>query len=170
MKTKKIALSTLFIAVAVMMSVSMFAQNGQGRGNRNGNFEGEGRNFQNQQYHGNFIESLDLSDEQQQQIETMRTAHMEKMLPMQNELKEKKAHLNTLSTAKVADTKAINSTIDEIGALKVKMMKERESHQQDIRKVLNDEQRIKFDMHRAHKGGKGKGQGHRHGNCRGNGF
>ena len=63
---------------------------------------------------------------------------------------------------------AINKTIDEISVLKNTMMKKREAHKQEIRKILNDEQRLFFDAH-SEKRGEGKGMHHgegmQHKNC-----
>ena len=44
--------------------------------------------------------------------------------------------------------------IEDIGKIKTEMMKLREQHRQDIRKLLTDEQRVFFDAHQpAHQGG-----------------
>lgn len=174
MKTQKLTVAALFLALGMILSVSLMAQNGQGKGNRNANCDGQGKFYHGQNYKGNFIESLDLSDEQQAKLEKMRTAHMETMLPMQNKMQELQAKRNTLSTDKNADIKAINAVIDEIGALKTEMMKTREAHQQEVRSILTDDQRIKFDMHRSHHknkgGGFGKGCGHGQGKGYGKNF
>jgi hypothetical protein len=63
---------------------------------------------------------------------------------------------------------AINKTIDEISVLKTTIAKKREAHKQEVRKLLNDEQRLFFDAN-AGKRGQGKGmhhgQGMQHKNC-----
>lgn len=89
----------------------------------------------------------DLSDAQKDQIKTERTSFMADVLPIKNQLKEKQAHLNTLQTAKTVDMKAVNSTLDEIGALKIDLSKRAANHRQKIRSILNDEQRVYFDSH-----------------------
>lgn len=161
MKINSKSISAILIAFALITSVNLMAQNGNGQGKYQGSeCEYSGKHYHHKRYHhGNFIKTLDLSDEQEEQIESMRTSHMETLLPQKNKLKEKQARLNTLSTAKEVDMKAINSIIDEIGAIKIEMMKERVAHQQSVRKVLTDAQRIKFDMHRANHNRKGRGQG-----------
>lgn len=97
-------------------------------------------------------EVLNLSDEQKTQLEKLRLEHQKQMLPLRNELKEKEARLETLQTADKADMKAINAVIDEIGQIKTKMAKARAAHHQDIRNLLTEEQRIKFDMQTPRKG------------------
>jgi Spy/CpxP family protein refolding chaperone len=96
--------------------------------------------------------NLELSDEQQINIDALKLAHQKKMLPLKNELNEKQARMKTLQTAEVPDMKAINSLIDEMGTIKTKMAKERATQHQEIRKLLTEEQRIKFDMHAGERG------------------
>lgn len=159
-KTKKYVKSSLVVALALLLSMSMYAQYGQGRhGERQGQRERQGER-------GNFLEMLELSEEQEAKIEDLRLSHLENMLTNRNELDEKKAKLNSLSTEKTVDMKAINSLIEEIGTLKTEMMKEKEAHHQEIRKILTDEQRIKFDLHRSNRGGKGRGHGNGNMHCR----
>jgi Spy/CpxP family protein refolding chaperone len=95
---------------------------------------------------------LELSDEQKTSIEALKLTHQKKMLPLKNELNEKKARMKTLQTAETPDMKAINSLIDEMGAIKTKIAKEKATQHQDIRKLLTEEQRIKFDLHAGNKG------------------
>ena len=87
-----------------------------------------------------------LSDEQKQKIEKLKTSHQKEMLQLKNQVCEKKSHLKTLETADNADLSAINKTIDEILVVKAQMMKKCAAHKQDIRKILTDDQRVKFDL------------------------
>lgn len=88
-----------------------------------------------------------LTEEQQKQIDKFSVAHQKQMLDLRNQLQEKKARYQTLMTKDVPDMKAINQTIDEMGALKTQMMKARAEHHQMVRKDLNEEQRLFFDTH-----------------------
>jgi Spy/CpxP family protein refolding chaperone len=94
----------------------------------------------------------DLTEAQQKKIEELRLDHQKNMLQFKNQLAEKETHLQTLRTADKADMAAINKTIDEIGAIKIQMMKERENHLQLVRAQLTESQKIQFDLHQA-KGG-----------------
>jgi len=114
-----------------------------------------------------------LTEDQKEQIETLRAENLKIMLPLRNTLQEKKARLMTLQSAEKADMKAINGLIDEISTIKTQMAKQRATHHQQIRSVLSDEQRVVFDsrprgMGRGHGHGKGHhGRGyHNCGNCR----
>jgi len=147
MKTKKQLLGIILaIALIISSGISVNAQN-SGKGMLN--------NIPN------------LTEEQTAKIEALKTPHMKEMLPLKNQMAEKKAQLTTLTTAEKADMDAINKKIDEIGTLKTQMLKKREAHKQDIRKILSEEQRLMFDMHQGNckgKGQMGEGKGMRKGN------
>ena len=96
----------------------------------------------------------DLTEEQEEQIQNLRTEHMKTVLPLRNQLAEIQARLHTLSTAENADMNQINRTIDEMGEIRTRMMKEGAAHKQDIRKMLTDEQRVAFDSRPAPRGGR----------------
>jgi len=94
----------------------------------------------------------DLTEKQKEQIKQVRTEHMKVILPLKNQLMEKKARLHTLSTSEKVNMKEINDMIEEIGAIKTRIMKEQAVHRQEVRKLLTAEQRLMFDMHpRPHK-------------------
>jgi Spy/CpxP family protein refolding chaperone len=88
-----------------------------------------------------------LSEEQQEQIKTLRTEHMKAMQPLRNQLGEKKARLRTLTTADKVNMAEVNKVIDDIGKMQTQLMKRKEQRRQEIRKLLNDEQRVIFDAH-----------------------
>lgn len=100
----------------------------------------------------------DLTDEQKDQIKALHTAGQKEMIQSTNKIGELEAKLRTLQTADKPDMKKINSTIDEISVIKTDMAKKRAAHQQAIRSLLTEEQRVVFDS-RPH----GKMGGHRDG-------
>jgi Spy/CpxP family protein refolding chaperone len=87
----------------------------------------------------------DLTEKQKEQIKELRTEHLKAMLPLKNQLMEKRARLRTLSTSEKVDIREVNSVIEEIGTLKTKIMKEQAAHRQDVRTLLTEEQRLFFD-------------------------
>ncbi|HEV8512308.1 MAG TPA: periplasmic heavy metal sensor [Cyclobacteriaceae bacterium] len=103
-----------------------------------------------------------LTEDQKKKLAELKTPHAKEVLPLKNQLAEKKAHLKTLQTAEKADLNAINSTIDEMSQLQSQIMKKNAAHKQAIRKILTDEQRIAFDT-RASAGRKF----HQHGQYKG---
>jgi Spy/CpxP family protein refolding chaperone len=112
-----------------------------------------------------------LTEDQKTQIEKLRITHMKEMQTAKNLVAENRARYQTLMTADKPDMTAINKNIDEYSALKGDMMKKQAAHRQEIRKLLNDEQRLIFDSRQSHDGkgmknggtmGRGK-MGHGHG-------
>ena len=87
-----------------------------------------------------------LTEDQKNKIKELRTPLHKEILPLRNQLDEKKAHLKTLQTAEKADLKSINSTIDEMTPLQSQIMKKHAAHTQAVRALLTDDQRIAFDM------------------------
>jgi Spy/CpxP family protein refolding chaperone len=110
---------------------------------------------------------LNLSPDQKSKMKELRTQMNKETIQLRNQIREKHARLLTLEMADKADLTAINTAIDEIQALKTKMMKLQAAHKQEIRKLLTPEQRVEFDLRGDHKGKgrphKGKKHGHGHG-------
>jgi len=131
----------------------------------------QGKNFQNNQNRECRIP--DLTDAQKSKIDGLRVKQLKEATAHKTLMAEKRANLNTLRIADKPDMKKINSTIDEMGALRTKHLKSKEAHRQAVRALLTDKQRVHFDArkghkgHKMHKGHKGKGmKGGRGGNCR----
>lgn len=87
-----------------------------------------------------------LTEQQQAQMKELRIAHLKEVQPVQNEIRELKAHYKTLITAANPNMAEINKNIDSQSAAMNKLMKSRTSHQQEIRKILTDEQKLMRDM------------------------
>lgn len=158
---KKSNVKTVIMLVAMIMSSSiLFAQAGTGNGAQNGQCNGLGP----------FKNIPNLTADQESKIKEFKTAHMKTALPIKNEIAEKEAKLNTLSSSEKADMTQINSLIDEISQLKAKLMKDRENMVQNVRKILTEEQRLYFDMnHSKVCGGKKNCYGQGNANCNGQG-
>lgn len=154
MKNSGIVTTGMFLlAMLITINAGLYAQKGYGRGYGPRNGSGPGFYCKN---------IPDLTEDQQGKIDALRTAHLKEMQAYRNQLDEKRAHLQTLRTADKADMNAIDKTIDEMGAIRTKMMKDREQHFQDVRNLLTDDQKVYFDNSKR---GNGQGQGC----CRGNG-
>ncbi|MEQ8360243.1 MAG: periplasmic heavy metal sensor [Cytophagales bacterium] len=102
----------------------------------------------------------DLTEDQKENIKSIRLSAMKDMKPLRNELGEKEARFKTLRSADKPDMDAINKQIDEIAALKASISKREVKAQQDIRALLNDEQKMAFDMHREKRMQKAKHKAH----------
>ena len=144
--------------LSIMLAIIFMSFNNNTVAQKKGNGQGPGWNQQNKQMHCNIP---NLTEEQQKKMMKMRVSNMHDMLQFRNTMAEKRAHLNTLRTADKVDMNAINKLIDEIGALKIQMMKKKEAHRQEVRKILTDDQRVFFDSRsgQGFKGGKCHGQG-----------
>ena len=69
--------------------------------------------------------------------------------------------MRTLTTAESPDMKAINKLIDENAKLRADLAKQRAANHQEFRKILTEEQRIKFDSRsgqRSHQRGYQRGE------------
>ncbi|QZT36049.1 Spy/CpxP family protein refolding chaperone [Halosquirtibacter xylanolyticus] len=109
---------------------------------------------------------MELSEEQQAQMKDIRMASQKICKPWADELRETRAHQQTLVTAESPDMKAINKNIDKMSDLMTNIAKEKAKSTQDIRALLSDEQRVKFDqMMQKKKMGHHKGR-HNKGNKR----
>ena len=86
-----------------------------------------------------------LTDTQKKQMTELSTKHMEAMLPIKNQLNEKKAHLQTLLSASTVDNKEVDKVVNEISALETSKLKEAINHHQQVRAILTPEQRVIFD-------------------------
>lgn len=172
MNTHQVKKTAMLLGLALLFSIGVMAQPYYGQNdcpNRN-NRPGRGQNFDSTsgQPGQGLINLLNLTEDQQTKLKELQLAHQKKVLPIKNAIAEKKAKLRTLETADNADMKAINALIDDISNQRSQLMKERANMQQDIRKMLTDEQRIIFDSHQGF--GRGRGQGAGRGYCQGRNF
>lgn len=97
-------------------------------------------------HHMQLMAKLDLSEEQKNQIQEWHLDQQKEMMNHRASLKAKYAQLQTLKIADNYNESAVNDVIEEISELQTAMMKQRASHQQNIREILTDEQRVKFDL------------------------
>jgi Spy/CpxP family protein refolding chaperone len=154
MKTKIFA---AFIALALMMplaSTPVFSQDKTDKKSDNERFDKkEGRRQ---------FEIPGLTDDQKAKIKDIRTAAMKEMIPLKNELREKEAHLQSVSTGNNVDLNVINKGIDDIGAVKTTIAKKHAAERYNIRQLLTDDQKVFFDSHQP---GKNRERHERHEKC-----
>ena len=103
-----------------------------------------------------------LTDEQRTKLAKIKLDHMKVQAPIKAQMKTVKVDLALLVTADKPDTAGINKKIDEMTKLKNSKIKEKYKYIAAKRKVLNNEQRVLFDMHIMKKAMRGKQKG-RHG-------
>ncbi|HAN19232.1 MAG: hypothetical protein A2X13_09480 [Bacteroidetes bacterium GWC2_33_15] len=161
MKTQKMKITILAVALLMFIGSDIFAQRGMGNGNGRGQGQGLGQGYGDREYCMNIP---DLTDDQLQKIETLRVAHLKVMNNFRNQKEELRAKKHTLMASDNTDMNAINSVIDQMTSLQNKMMKESAKHQQEIRNLLTDTQKVYFDSRPM----RGEGRGHKHGLGMGN--
>lgn len=89
---------------------------------------------------------LELTEEQQKKIDALKTNLHKALLPLNADLKVKKAELEKLRIAENPSTTAIDKKIEEIGALRTQIHKALVHHRLQVREILTPEQRIKFNQ------------------------
>jgi Spy/CpxP family protein refolding chaperone len=97
-----------------------------------------------------------LSSEQRAKIDKMKLDFIKKQYPMKAKKKALKIELALLATADSPDMKAIDKKIDDLLALTKQMMQQKYAHKTAVRKELNDEQRVQFDIAMLKKAKHGK--------------
>jgi len=96
------------------------------------------------------LAALELSEEQQAEITTLRTEHYKTITPLKNKMVELKARERTLLSEESIDMKAVNKTIDEQSELSNSMRKLQVKHQVAIKGLLSDEQVMKLQQRRQY--------------------
>ena len=151
MKTPtKTALLAILLSGGLAMVTAAMADHGYGHGKGHGMHQG--------MHHGKAW-MMDLSKEQQAQIDELHLDFKKQKLLLKTKLKQTKVELALLITSDSPSKKEINSKIDQVIKLKSEKMRLAASHKVDVRKLLNAGQRLKFDMHvlkKAYRGKRGK--------------
>ena len=141
--------SITVLAIAMVMSISVNAQNsgGKGMGTR-GQAYGQGG-----QGYGQHVQNfLNLSDAQKEELKTLRVKHYKEMKPIRAEMGELGARQYTLMSQEEVDVKSVNKLIDEKTSLMNEMQKKKVNHQLAFREILTDEQQMMLGQKRKHTG------------------
>jgi len=135
--------TTGVLVLAVIMLSGIEAQPRYGRGNGPG---GQGNGPCGQGKIHPF--ALDLTEEQQEQMKSLRLDHHKEMKPLQNKMAELKARERTLLSEEEVNMKSIHKTIDDQTALINKMRKLQAEHKVAAKEILTDEQVMKMEQRR----------------------
>ncbi len=158
----------LFLGFLMVTAVNAQRQGGRGLGPCGA---GEGPQYAQNGRAGQ-VARLDLSEEQQAEITTLRTEHYKKITPLKNTMAELKARERTLLSEESVDMKAVNKTIDEQTDLMNNIRKTQTKHQVEVKSLLTDEQVMQLQQRRQfarHNGFNGKGEFQRKSGRRGGG-
>lgn len=153
MNRKKLSFgSAIAILMIMAFSISTVAQPNWGK-------KGQGKGMKGQQTCMQMIP--DLTEDQEEQIKELRTDHWSTMSEYRSDMRILKAEYHDLLTGDDRNMNKAEKKIDEITGLKNKMMKERQSHMESIRNVLDEDQKEAFDLRiQHHKAGMRMGKGH----------
>jgi Spy/CpxP family protein refolding chaperone len=138
---KKIMMILLAIAIP---ATGLFAQQGKANGIRNGEGPGQGKYCQN---------NLNLSEEQQEQLQNIRMEHLKVVQPNHDQLAILRAELKAAISS--GDKAAADKIIDQQSAISKELKKEFVDHQLAVREVLTDDQRVLMDSRKATPGKSG---------------
>lgn len=163
---KKTKMKTAYLVLTIILiglSSSIYAQRGMGPGNCKANTQLNGQD--------SFCQNIpNLTDEQSSKIEKLRTAHLKNMQEYRLEMSKKNIELQELRLADQVDMQAVNKVIDEKGIISTQMQKAKVSHQNDVRNLLTEEQKVNFDQTNrgtgqgcCGQGGNGRGFGKKRG-------
>lgn len=99
-----------------------------------------------------------LTEEQKEAFKAIRMKSMKETKPIQDELRELRAHQQTLMTADQPNLDAIYKNIEKMSTLQTQLAKIRAKSRLDMQGQLTDEQKIQFQHMkemRMHKSGNG---------------
>lgn len=148
MKTLMKTVITVFVLSLFAVPESVTAQSDQNRRQDQARFN-RGKpawqqgNRMNAQFRGATIPGL--TEEQRGQIKALKTEERKELLAVNNQIREQKARLRTLTTADKYDTKAVDKTVDELSKLEKTKLSAQLKYKQQMRELLTDEQRLAFD-------------------------
>lgn len=128
----------------VLIGTMAFAQRGQWndgpRGDRQPNRATRGEMM---------AQRLDLTEQQEEQIEVLRTAHLKVTADTKSQLDIKRAELE----AAIKGERPVDKLIGEIGNLENKLLDARVKHRMAVRNILNEDQKLRFDQFQGRNGG-----------------
>ena len=137
------------IVFILMVSVITFGTMAQGPdGRRNDREHSRGRAHGPQKA----LAMLDLTDAQEEQMKNMRIEHQKSIKGDQQSLKLKMVELSNLVSNDNPDPKQVDRLTDEIGNLQTALFKAQIGHRMEVRTILNEEQKLKFDQMKLHHG------------------
>ena len=86
-----------------------------------------------------------LTETQKKSIKKEKLKNMKAMTQLKNEIREKHAHLVTLLSTDNLDMKDVNNTIDQLGTLNSKMLKQQVTYHRAVRDQLTPNQKVIYD-------------------------
>jgi Spy/CpxP family protein refolding chaperone len=127
--------------LGIVMSVAVNAQPSRQGGRGPGHYgAGEGPRMQSAK--------LELTEEQQEEMTSLRTRYFKEITPLRNKMAELKAGERTLLSEEDVDMDAVNRNIDQQTELSNTMKKLQVQHQVAVKEILTDEQVMQLQQRR----------------------
>lgn len=108
---------------------------------------------------------LDLSESQQQQLQTLREQRQQEQRTLRSEMQTSRDQLREVARANDADKARISAAVQKHAETKTRMMVDGAKHRQQIAAVLTPEQQQKFEQLRELKGDNSHGKRGQLNNC-----
>lgn len=103
---------------------------------------------------------LNLTDEQQTQIDQLRLELQKEMTPLQTRMQNLRSEYKLMLIDEKNSESALKAQLNKIADLRTQMEIVKAKHQRKVRSLLTDEQKVKFDQRILSGRGKGmRGQG-----------
>lgn len=141
MKTR---ILSLLVVASLIISTSLFAQSRK-EGKQRFKSQERDATMQKNLAHQRSERQSFFTEEQQETMKQLRFETAKKVKPLKNELRELEAHQQTITTADKTDLNAINKNIEKMSEAKTEIAKIMAAQHQQVRSLLTEEQRIKFD-------------------------
>ncbi len=117
---------------------------------------GEGRD------HGRMMKGLDLTDEQHTQIQELKLAHQKEMITLKDEMRSLRNQMKLLITEDNPSASEIETLAGKIGTATRNIALATANHKMEARRLLTDEQKVKFDSMTLRRGERMKRRGADH--------
>lgn len=95
-------------------------------------------------------ERLNLTEEQKSQMKELKMSHLKETNPLMNELNIKRAELKAAIEANPDNRKKIDPIVNDINTLNGKLFTAKVNQQINMRMILDEDQRLKFDLMKRH--------------------
>ena len=115
-----------------------------------------GHHMMGKSHHGGMSWKHSLSDEQRTQLMALKLEKKKNLIPLKLKIKQAKVALAMLVGSDNPNQGKINKKISEIVKLKEQKMLLKARHRIAVRKLLNAEQKVQFDLHLLKKATHGK--------------
>jgi hypothetical protein len=91
------------------------------------------------------LELLGMTPEQHEKLKAIDMKHLENITRFRAQIAEKQAKLVLILITESAGSEQTNAIAEEIGKLRTGMLKQEINHDQQLRQILSDEQKVIFD-------------------------